>query len=218
MSGVDTSYQDHTRISHRHVISIQGDSRSIQASPSITQLCGKYKVAIVKSSIGSTWASESSITCTEENSLLRKARSRRRACGILDIVVGSRKAVGRVKQVICVSGVYHAGPLDKRAILRRVVCNELYSLANLAYAILFNWLDRIRGRDDWFDAVGAIAEAERVGIELVDHISGSIAISEARCVDGTSLVIGAGERFRRWDMKPSILWLTAMPMQWGAPG
>jgi hypothetical protein len=94
--------------------------------------------------------------------------------------------------------VDHAGSLNKRTILRRVVGNELMKVTDLAYSISFNFLDEDRGGNDRLDSIVArTAKAERVGIELVYNISRSITVSKARCVNGASLVKGAGKALFR---------------------
>jgi hypothetical protein len=95
--------------------------------------------------------------------------------------------------------VYHTGSLDKRAILRRIVGDELVSLTNLTYSITFDFLDEDGGGYNWLDTVvTSTPEAERVGIELVYNISSSITVSKARCIDSASLVIGTGKTLFGW--------------------
>jgi hypothetical protein len=95
--------------------------------------------------------------------------------------------------------VDHTGSLDKRAILRRIVGDKLVSLTDLGYSITSNLLDEDGGGDDRLvSVVTYAAEAKRVGIELVYNISSSIAVSKARCVDGTSLVVRAGKTLFGW--------------------
>jgi hypothetical protein len=95
--------------------------------------------------------------------------------------------------------VYHTWTLNKRAILRRIVGDGLVSLTDLAYSITHDLLNEDGSGNNRLDSVVAgAAKAQRVGIELVYNVSGSITVSKARCVDGTSLVMRAGKTFFGW--------------------
>jgi hypothetical protein len=95
--------------------------------------------------------------------------------------------------------VYHTWSLNERAILRRIVGDELVGVTNLAYSITCDFLNEDGSGDDRLDSIVAgAAKAKGVAIELVYNVSSPIAVSKARCIDGTSLVMRTGKTFFGW--------------------